>query len=110
MMTENKERLVGQPEKTEVVDLEKRREVTVKPEVEHWMRKVENLTAVKQQISGDKQSGGGGVTLTKVKIGVTRKSFVEGFKKTVSDAGRWLSAFIFRLIKKKGGEVEFKEE
>ncbi len=34
----------------------------------------------------------------------------EFFKKTVSEAGRWLSGFLLKLIKKKKGNVKFKLE
>lgn len=104
-MAETKERL---EQKTEgIVDLDELRKAEVPPGVETWMR------------ASTKQAGkaGGVVTLTptgqtspKVKVPTTRRGFLSGFKKKISEAGRWLSAFIFRLIKMKKGEVEFKEE
>lgn len=108
-MAEMKERL---EQKTEgIVDLEELRKAEIPPGVETWMRKVEKATT--------KQAGeaGGVVTLTptgqtspRVVVPITRRGFAVGFKKKISDAGRWLSAFIFRLIKIKKGNVEFKEE
>lgn len=46
----------------------------------------------------------------KIVLPVTRTSFASGFKKTIDDAGKWLSVFIFRLIKIKGTKVTFKSE
>ena len=46
----------------------------------------------------------------KIILPVTRKTFVQGFKKAIEEAGRWLSIFILRLIKIKKGNVKFKEE
>ena len=41
---------------------------------------------------------------------ITRKKFVAGFKKTLDEAGKWLSTFILRVIKMKEGNVKFKKE
>ncbi len=79
--------------------------------VANWLEEIEKapkqttITDDKQQVL--KPVGGGQV---KVKLPVTRKTFKSGFSKTVADAGRWLSEFIFRLIKIKKGKVKFKND
>ena len=111
-MAENKERIIieNKNEQTEkpiegMVDLEKNREVIVPREVQNWMEKVEqdpyltsqngnNDDAILQPIA---------TTVTKITLPTNKKVFSQGFNKTVSDAGRWLSEFVFRLIKKNKG-------
>ena len=87
------------------------RDATVPSEVKTWMRRVEENTTA--QVNDQ----GGQAILTpttpvnpKVTLPVSRKVFVSGFKKSMGDAGKWLSAFILRLIKIKKGEVTFKTE
>jgi hypothetical protein len=82
-------------------------------EVETWMEKLEK-DQTQQQTVNDTQ-GQPLIQPTapvdpKVVLPVTRATFAQGFKKTVEEAGKWLSVFIFRLIKMKKGKVTFKEE
>ena len=46
----------------------------------------------------------------KIKLPVTRRNFVAGFKKPFEEAARWVSAFFLRFIRIKKGWVVFKEE
>lgn len=114
-MAENKERLTGEKVKVQkepMVDVEARKKAEVKGELKSWMEKIEesptaqpvqiNDSVVLQPTAGTKS--------IKIVLPITRNTFVTGFKKSVSEAGRWLSAFIFRLIKIKKGEVKFKNE
>ena len=124
-MAENKEIINNQNEQfgnqqtekpVEIMrDLQKDREVFVPREVKSWMEKVEQETD-----SNDKQKQDNGnnddsilqpiAKTPKITLATDKKVFSEGFNKTVGDAGRWLSEFMFRLIKKNKGNVKFKEE
>jgi hypothetical protein len=82
-------------------------------EVKTWMQKIEDDPAAMKTVQDDS----GTTVLTtpvsqnpKVTLPVTRDKFVAGFKKTVGEAGRWLSVFLLRLIKKKKGNVKFNLE
>ena len=83
-------------------------------EVKTWMEKVEQASSSQpQQVNDD--SGQPLLTSTtpqdpKILLPVTRSTFVNGFKKTWVDAGRWLSVFLFRFIKIKKGNVSFKTD
>jgi hypothetical protein len=123
-MAENKELLIEeQGEQNEkpvevMVDLEKNREIdkmTVPREVKNWMEKVEqdpSLNKNKGQNDGNDDSVLQPIAtaVTKVVLPTNKKNFSQGFGKTVSDASRWLSEFVFRLIKKNKGNVKFNEE
>jgi hypothetical protein len=123
-MAENRERIVDQqPETqvetrkpiTEMVDLQKNREVTVPREVRTWMEKVESEpTTLTQQPTnkGDDDSILQPIapTVHKITLPSDKKSFVTGFGKPVDEAWRWLSEFLLRVIKKNQGNVKFKEE
>lgn len=122
-MAENKEIIRGQNEQiirqpterpAEVMrDLQKDREVIVPREVKSWMQKVEEGTGL-----GDQQNQNTNddsilqpiAKTPKITLPTNRQTFSDGFNKTVGDAGRWLSEFVFRLIKKNKGNVKFKEE
>ena len=117
-MPENKEIINNQNEQfgnqqtekpVEVMrDLQKDREVFVPREVKSWMEKVEQ----EQEIPSDDSVLQPITTTTtpKITLSTDKKVFSEGFNKTIGDAGRWLSEFMFRLIKKNKGNVKFKEE
>ncbi|MFA6184730.1 MAG: hypothetical protein WCT51_03785 [Candidatus Shapirobacteria bacterium] len=125
-MAENKEIIHSQDEQiirqqtekpVEVMrDLHKDREVFVPREVRSWMEKVEEdtsfLNSQNKKINGDDDSVLQSIApiVTKIILPTDRKNFSEGFNKTMDDAGRWLSEFVFRLIKKNKGNVKFKEE
>jgi len=82
-------------------------------EVETWLEKFEK-TQPQQTIVDD--STGKPVLTPSVStndvysLPITQNSFIDGFKKTIVDAGKWLSCFVFRLIKMKKGVIKFKEE
>lgn len=115
-MAESKEKLTPEAEikpEIEIKDLEKiREEEKLPPEVETWMRKVEKAktTTVTDDRTGQPILTPSQPVSPKIVLPVTRKTFAAGFKKTIEEAGRWLSTFILRLIKIKKGEVKFKEE
>ncbi len=85
----------------------------VPTEVKTWMRKVEEDPRDLKTVTDD----GGQPVLQpaasqnpKIQLPTTRNKFVAGFKKTIDEAGRWLSTFLLKLIKKNDGKVKFKEE
>lgn len=115
-MSESKEKLVipaeGMRQEIEIKDLENIREEEKLPaEVETWMRKVEKAkTTTVSDDSGQPIMTPAQPQNPKIVLPVTRKTFGDGFKKTLEETGRWLSAFILRIIKIKKGEVRFKDE
>lgn len=123
-MAEIKERIFDQNEKireitekpvTGMIDLEKNREAFVPREVKSWMEKVEQEPDMTNQNQDGNDESIDDIlqpinkTTVKVVLPTDKKVFSEGFQKTVDDAGRWLSEFVFRLIKKNKGNVKFKE-
>ena len=98
-------------EKSIVVDMT---DVSVRvPEtVKTWMQKVEEDPLATKTITDDS----GQVVMKpvvadpKTKLPTTRNTFLKGLKLDPSSAGRWLSAFVLRLIKIKQGKAEFKKE
>lgn len=88
-------------------------ELVLPREVESWMERVEKdttqLTTVSDQ-NGQPILTPAAPSNPKIQLPVTRKTFVAGFKKAIDETGRWLTAWIFRLIKIKKGQVVFKEE
>ncbi|MDD4785030.1 MAG: hypothetical protein PHH12_01035 [Candidatus Shapirobacteria bacterium] len=124
-MAENKERLIidetkevikerEEKQSGEMIDLEKNREVVIPREVKNWMEKVEEDPSLNNQgqNNGNDDSALQSIatTVTKISLPTNKRVFSEGFGKTVGDAGRWLSEFVFRLIKKNKGNVKFNEE
>lgn len=116
-MAENRERLGQESLQTEkytkIVDVEAITKEPLSREVTTWMEKVEQNQTPMQTVNDS--NGQPLLTPTtpinpKIVLPVTRKTFVHGFKKTIEEAGRWLSVFILRLIKIKKGNVKFKEE
>ena len=82
-------------------------------EVKTWMQKIEEDPGQMKTVHDD--SGQSVLVPTpsqnpKIVLPISRGEFVAGFKKTVSEAGRWLSGFLLKLIKKKKGNVKFKLE
>jgi hypothetical protein len=118
-MAENKERIIQEEniktgELNKIVDVEITGKEPLPREVMTWMEKVEQTSQTPITTVNDDN---GQPILTpatpqnpKIVLPIDRKTFIEGFKKTVEDAGKWLSVFIFRLIKIKKGNVKFKEE
>ncbi|MDD2483240.1 MAG: hypothetical protein PHE71_03150 [Candidatus Shapirobacteria bacterium] len=121
-MAENKERIIIETKNEQIekpiegmVDLEKNREAIVPREVKNWMEKVEQ----DPDLTSQNQNNGNNddailqpiaTTVAKITLPTDKRVFSQGFNKTVSDAGRWLSEFVFRLIKKNKGNVKFNEE
>lgn len=102
-------------EKTKMVDLEKNREVVVPREVRSWMEKIETDPQQKQNQQNTNTNDDSGLqpinsVSPQVVLPSTKNTFSNGFNKTLSDAGRWLSEFVLRVIKKNKGKVKFKEE
>ncbi len=95
-------------------DLQKDREVIVPREVRNWMEKVEQDPDLNDQSQNDGNNDDSVlqpiVKIPKIVLPVDKDNFSEGFKKTMDDASRWLSEFVFRLIKKNKGNVKFKEK
>lgn len=118
-MAENKERILQEEniktgEINKLVDVEITGKEPLPREVMTWMEKVEQTSQTPITTVNDDN---GQPILTpampqnpKIILPIDRKTFIEGFKKTIEDAGKWLSVFIFRLIKIKKGNVKFKEE
>ena len=91
-----------------------RKEADLPPQVESWLRKAETLKPNQQAVIND-QSGQPILQSTTptnpvVKLPVSKRVVGNGLKLAVSNAGRWLSVFILRLIKINKGNVEFKKE
>ncbi len=83
-------------------------------EISTWLEKVEKMAVADPQVVTDDQ---GQPILTpsnpvnpKIVLPVTKATFVSGFKKSIEEAGRWLSVFLLRLIKKKEGQITFKPD
>ena len=124
-MAENKEQLINNPieQNSEqfqrpvegMVDLKKNEEAFVPREVKGWLEKVEEETNNLQKTNTD-ATGIEDVLIdiknqpVKITLPTTKKTFASGFNKTFSEAGRWLSEFVFKLIKKEKGNVKFNEE
>lgn len=82
-------------------------------EVKTWMQKIEEDPGQMKTVHDD--TGQPVLVPTpnqnpKIVLPITREKFVEGFKKSIDNAGHWLSAFLFKLIKKNKGNVKFKQE
>ncbi|MBU1130062.1 hypothetical protein KKE45_01955 [Patescibacteria group bacterium] len=90
------------------------KEAPIPREVKTWMEKFE-LDPSQQKSVSDDNTGQKILTAVgdeeiKVELPIDRDTFVAGFKKTLSEAGRWLSTFVFRIIKKNKGRVVFKKK
>lgn len=115
-MTENKEKLIntGEIQKNEIGVAEISRQAEeAPPEIRRWIEKIEQ-DPTQQKIVNDINGQPLLQTTTpsdpKIVLPITRPKFIVGFKKKVDEAGRWLSTFVLRLIKIKGGKVKFKKE
>ena len=115
-MAENKEILNQTPEsdknKPELTDVQER-EGKVPKEIETWMQRIEkDPTKMKTvaDVNGRPLLSPAAPQKPVIILPVTRSKFIAGFKKTIDEAGRWLSTFILRFIKIKGGKVKFKEK
>lgn len=100
-----------QTKETLIRDLRKPEAESLPPEVERWMKlRREEIPQQKQVQSMQPVLKQAAPTNPKIVLPVTRLTFKMGFKKAVGDAGRWLSVFLFRVIKIKKGDVEFKDD
>ncbi len=117
-MAENKERMFNpieeKPKKVvDIIDIKPDRD-TIPREVKTWMEKVEaNQTqtpTVFDDTSGQPILKPSAPTDPSIVLPISQRTFSDGFNKTVSDAGRWLSEFVFRVIKIKKGKVKFNQE
>jgi hypothetical protein len=117
-MAENKERIIpdGVEKKVEIplfkVD-SRETYARVPSEVKSWMQKLEEDPMAMKTVADD--SGQPLLQTTapqnpKIQLPIGRNKFLAGFKKKIDEAGKWLSTFILRLIKKNDGKVRFKEE
>lgn len=98
----------------EMVDVQKRAEMHEIPrEVKTWLEQLE-VDPTQQKIVND-DNGQPLLQIPapqdpRIKLPTTRTSFMEGFKMNFGEARRWLSAFVFRLIKINNGKVKFEDE
>lgn len=79
--------------------------------VRSWLEKIEDdpqPTKSVQDDSGQAVLSPSTNPNPKIVLPVTRAKFIEGFKLKFDQAGRWLSGFLLKLIKKKKGNVKFK--
>jgi len=116
-MAENKEILNQTPEipqnKPEGLTDVRERVGKVPKEIETWMERIEkDPTKMKtiSDVNGQPLLQPVSPQKPLIVLPITRGKFVAGFKKTMDEAGRWLSTFVLRLIKRKNGEVKFKKE
>lgn len=123
-MAENNEILINNQQETagekferknerpieEMIDLKK--DVIIPREVQSWLEKVERDPDLNRQDPNNDDSTLQPIatTVTKITLPIDKRVFSSGFSKTVGSAGRWLSEFMFRLIKKNKGNVKFNEE
>lgn len=115
-MSESKEKLAntGEELKNEVGLTEVlRHSEEAPPEIRRWIEKIEQDPS-QQKIVNDINGQPLLQTITpvapKIVLPVSRSKFVAGFKQKVNEAGKWLSTFVLRLIKIKGGKVKFEKE
>ena len=103
-----------QKETGEMVDVKSREKAgKVDREIDTWLKRVEkDPTKMKTvtDVSGQPLLTPSSSQKPVIVLPITRAKFIAGFKKTIDEAGRWLSAFVLRLIKRKNGEVKFKEK
>ncbi len=98
-----------------LVDIAERRKPGVPKEVESWLKKLERDPEISPSQKSDPGTGAQVAQIKqgireKIKLGVKKSTFVAGFSQSVANVARWLSTFIFRLIKKHDRNVEFDKE
>ncbi|HPD44879.1 MAG TPA: hypothetical protein PK131_01735 [Candidatus Woesebacteria bacterium] len=113
-MLENKERLpvttpeqLPQPRKTskEVIETIERK-VFVPKEVKPWLEKIEEEEnpIIPTALPTSQKP------YLKTVLPISKEVFLKGLNQKVSDAGHWLATFVLRIIKIKGGRVQFQEK
>jgi hypothetical protein len=108
---ENQEKInKGEQEESPLVDLDENQEAPVPREVESWLEKIEEEPDKNQQQNqGDDDSVLQPIYKVQQTILPTnKKTFSGGFNQKISHAGRWLSEFVLRIIKREKGKVKFK--
>lgn len=98
-------------ETTTLVDTDIRQEVP--REVESWLKEIEKDPSQKIIINPQNKQPvlvPTSSSNSKVILPITRTTFIKGFAKTITDAGLWLSNFVFRQIRIKKGNVLFKHQ
>ena len=117
-MAENKE-IINQTSESiketgEMEDVQSREKTEkVSPEIDNWLKRVEKVPAKMKtvtDVNGQPLLQPASSQKPVIILPITRSKFIAGFKKTIGEAGRWLSTFILRFIKIKNGEVKFKEK
>ena len=103
---------VGQTD-VRIRDLEAETKVRLPTNIEGWIEKIEKAGEVKQKTVTDDKTGQAVLgpaapTNPVIVLPVTKSVFASGLKKSVSEAGRWLSVFVLKIIKKNKGRVKFK--
>ena len=81
--------------------------------VKTWLEKIEESPGMANPISdpdGQPMMKTAAPEDPRIILPTSRENFLEGFAKKMDDAGKWLSTFLLRVIKMKGGKVKFKEE
>jgi Tfp pilus assembly protein PilO len=113
-MMENKERIPGKEELGEVKDYLKPvdRDIPISGEIKTWLRKVEEAGTVPSLNQDDLAMPKPQLIIEKKKteLPVSQRQFLVGLGKKFSEASKWLTTFVLRLIKMKGGNVQFKKE
>lgn len=109
---QNEKKLIQKREETGLIDLDKGREAMVPREVKSWMEKIEEDPQQNQK-QGQRDDDSVLQPIHKAKqrtLPVNKRTFSSGFNKNISNAGRWLSEFVLRIIKREKGKVEFNKE
>tara|TARA_Y100000310_G_scaffold309875_1_gene354453 strand:- start:2 stop:376 length:375 start_codon:yes stop_codon:yes gene_type:complete len=112
---------IGRQESTETqmidVGRERAEEHPLPKKVEHWMTRLEKNKRPNddQQTVTDPKTGQPILKPTvsanpKIVLPISRQSWATGLRARVNMAAKWFSTFIFRLIKIKKGDVEFKND
>lgn len=98
----------------EIIDIEAIKKEHLPNEVVDWMQRVETnnyqsnlMNDLTTQQQPQAQTPAPSNT---TKLPVTQTVFLSGFKTSVTEAHRWLSEFLLRVIKIKKGKITFKEE
>ena len=113
-MMENKERTPGKEELGEVKGYLKPvdRDIPISGEIKTWLRKIEEAGTI-QSLNQDDLATPKPQLIPenkKTELPISQKQFLVGLGKKFSEASKWLAVFVLRLIKIKGGNVQFKKE
>ncbi len=96
----------------EIQDVSQRAEVHAPKDVETWLQKVERMAPPTVNDPTTGQAILQPTTVTNQSISaalpVSRGGFIAGFSKSIGEASRWLSTFVWRMIKRNPDLHEFK--